>query len=271
MTAQEFQLLRKCLEQVCGFVLKDDFKSLTDRRLGARFEFLGLPDFAAYIDHLRQQPSELETALEILMPHETYFFREPGQLRSFEMELLPCLQKQNEQSRTLRVWSAGCSTGEEPYTLAMILGGHPSLAGWTIDILGTDFSRKALDGARQAEYGATALRAASPLQEAQFFDRTSQGLLQPKERYRALVRFAQLNLLDAAMTGQLPNFDVIFCRNVLMYFEEANRRRVAELCFDHLEPGGYLLLGHAENLFHTTTGFEFVSLQGDLVYQRPRD
>lgn len=272
MSAEELHLLRDLFSQASGFLLREDLKFIAERRLAPRLELLGLRDFAAYARYLRfdaRGADELETAIDLLVPHETYFFREPTQLRCFEEELLPLLEKRNQRLQTLQVWSAGCATGEEPYTLAMLLEDRSGLAGWEVDVLGTDLSRKALTAARKAEYGPMALRATSPEQRRRFFDPLEGGRVRVKDAWREPVRFGQLNLLDSTAASLLPRFDVIFCRNVLIYFDQATRRRVVELFFERLADGGYLLLGHSENLLHLPTRFELVQLEGDLVYRRP--
>ncbi len=272
MSAEELHLLRDLFSQACGFMLREDLKFIAERRLAPRLELLGLRDFTGYARYLRfdaRGADELETAIDLLVPHETYFFREPTQLECFEHELMPRLLVKNARQRGLHLWSAGCSTGEEPYTLSMLLAGIPGFAGWDLDILGTDLSRKALTTARKAEYGTMALRATTPEQKARFFEPLEGGRVRLLPKYREPVRFGQLNLLDASAAALLPRFDVIFCRNVLIYFDQATRRRVVELFFERLTAGGFLLLGHSENLLHLSTRFELVQLEGDLVYRRP--
>jgi chemotaxis protein methyltransferase CheR len=272
MSAEELHLLRDIFARASGFMLREDLKFIAERRLAPRLELLSLRDFTAYARYLRfdaRGAEELETAIDLLVPHETYFFREPVQLRCFEKELMPRLLERNERTRSLHVWSAGCSTGEEPYTLAMLLSTLPGFEGWDLDVLGTDLSRKALTAARKAEYGSMALRATTPDQQARFFEKLDGGRVRLLQKYREPVRFGQLNLLDAAAVAVLPRFDVIFCRNVLIYFDQATRRRVVDLFFDRLSDGGYLLLGHSENLLQFSTRFELVQLEGDLVYRRP--
>lgn len=272
LSPAELHTLRDLFSRASGFLLREDLKFIAERRLGPRLELLGLRDFAAYARYLRfdpRGPEELETAIDLLVPHETYFFREPTQLGCLEQELLPLLEKKNARTRSLHLWSAGCSTGEEPYTLAMLCLDRPGLAGWEVEVLGTDLSRKALTAARRAEYGPMALRATSPEQKARGFEALEGGRVRVKERFREVVRFGQLNLLDTSAAAVLPRFDVIFCRNVLIYFDQETRRRVAELFFERLVDGGYLLLGHSENLLHLATRFELVQLEGDLVYRRP--
>lgn len=272
MSAEELHLLRDLFSNACGFVLREDLKFIAERRLASRLELLGLRDFAGYARYLRfdaRGADELETAIDLLVPHETYFFREPTQLRCFEQELMPLLAKKNARIRALQLWSAGCSTGEEPYTLSMLLDGAPAFEGWDIDVLGTDLSRKSLTAARKAEYGPMALRATTPEQKDRFFEPLEGGRVRLKQKFRDPVRFGQLNLLDVSAASLLPRFDVIFCRNVLIYFDQATRRRVVELFFERLNSGGYLLLGHSENLLQLSTRFELVQLEGDLVYRRP--
>ncbi len=272
MSAEELHLLRDLFSQASGFLLREDLKFIAERRLAPRLELLGLRDFAGYARYLRfdaRGADELETAIDLLVPHETYFFREPTQLRCFEYELMPLLEKKNERSRSLQLWSAGCSTGEEPYTLSMLLRDRKTVQGWELDILGTDLSRKALTSARKAEYGPMALRATTPERKTAFFETIEGGRVRVLPSFREPVRFGQLNLLDTSAASLLPRFDVIFCRNVLIYFDQATRRRVIELFYERLNLGGFLLLGHSENLLHLSTRFELVQLEGDLVYRRP--
>ncbi len=272
MSAEELHLLRDLFQQASGFLLREDLKFIAERRLASRLELLGLRDFTAYARYLRfdaRGPDELESAIDLLVPHETYFFREPTQLRCFEEELMPLVEKKNERTRSLQIWSAGCCTGEEPYTLSMLLLDRPTVKGWDLDILGTDLSRKALTSARKAEYGPMALRATTAEQKEKFFQPMEGGRVTLSPRFREPVRFGRLNLLDTSAASLLPRFDVIFCRNVLIYFDQATRRRVIELFFERLNRGGYLLLGHSENLLQLSTRFELVQLEGDLVYRRP--
>lgn len=270
MSREQRHLLADLFAQACGFVLREDLTFVAERRLAPRLEALGLRDFGAYHRYLRFDPrgrDELETAIDLLVPHETYFFREPQQLEAFEHEVVPGLEA--KRAGRLAVWSAGCATGEEPYTLAMLLVDRPKLAGWELDVLGTDLSKKGLTHARHAEYGPTALRATAPDRLARYFDALPGGRHRVKDAYRAPVRFGQLNLLDERAAALLPRFDVIFCRNVLIYFDTGTRRRVVELFYERLSPGGLLLLGHSENLLALSTRFEIVQLTGDLVYRRP--
>src|SRR5687767_10507166 len=151
LTAEEFRLLKELLLDACGLQLREDLKYVVERRLWPRLEALSLRDYGGYYRYLRfdaRAREEVELAIELLVPHETYFFREPTQLDSFTRELLPMLNLQNAPSRKLRLWSAGCSSGEEPYTLAMLIAETGIFDGWDVQIHGTDISRRMLTAAR---------------------------------------------------------------------------------------------------------------------------
>lgn len=272
MSAVEFRLLKELLLDWCGLLLREDLKYVAERRLWPRLEALGLDDFNAYYRYLKldaRGKDEMEQAIELLVPHETYFFREPAQLESFSQELLPRLHQRHALTRRLRLWSAGCASGEEPYTLSMLLDECKLFDGWDVQLMGTDISRRVLTQARQAEFGATSLRATDPKQVAKYFDQSPTGRVRVKQHLRDRVSFGHLNLLDEQAAALLPQMDVIFCRNVLIYLEPKARSKVVTLFHQKLVPGGYLLLGHSESLLTLTTQFELVQLSGDLVYQRP--
>jgi chemotaxis protein methyltransferase CheR len=272
MSAEEFRLLRDHVYSHCGILVREDMKFVMERRLWPRLEALGLRDFTGYHRYLRydaQRREELEAAVEALTTHETYFFREPGQLEAFSEEVLPVLQQRNAALKRVRIWSAGCSTGEEAYTLAMLLRQSRRFEGWDVEVHGTDISRRVLATARRAEYGPSSLRVAPPEQVARFFIPLGANKVRVKDEVRAWVSFGQLNLLDAEACQLVPRMDAIFCRNVRIYFDLPARRRVLQAFHERLVPGGYLLLGHSENLFNLGADFELVHLHGDLAYRRP--
>jgi chemotaxis protein methyltransferase CheR len=272
MTAEEFRLLRDHVYAHCGILVHEEMKFVMERRLWPRLEALGLADFGTYHRYLcydAQRRAELEAAIEALTTHETYFFREPLQLRAFSEEVLPQLQRRNAAARRLRIWSAGCSTGEEAYTLAMLLKASNLFEGWDVEVYGTDISRRVLAQARRGEYGPSALRATPPDMLARFFERVAGTRVRVREDVRAWVSFGHLNLLDEATAQLVPRMDVIFCRNVMIYFDGPARRRLVGLFRERLVPGGYLLLGHSENLLNLGADFELVHLRSDLVYRKP--
>ena len=271
MNAEEFRLVRDAVYGVSGILIQEELKFLLERRLASRLEVLGLPDFTTYYRHLCSGSvgrEELDTAVELLATHETYFFREPVQLEAFRRELLPRLHARKLSTRRLQLWSAGCSTGEEPYTLAMLILDSGLFAGWDIQIFATDLSRRVLATARRGEYGPASLRSTPESAIDRHFERIGDRV-QVNPEVRDLVTFGNVNLLDPNARTLVPASDVVFCRNVMIYFDTAARTRLIQGIYERLVPGGYLLLGHSENLLHWSTDFELVHLKGDLVYRRP--
>ncbi len=183
--------------------------------------------------------------------------------------MLPALADARARQRRLRVWSAGCSTGEEAYTIAILILESGLFEGWRIDVFGTDISRAALARARKGEYGRHALRETEDADRVRFFEPVGEDRWRIVDRVRRIVSFGHLNLADPRTFALVGTVDAIFCRNVLIYFSAEVKRRLIGHFFDHLAPGGYLLLGHSESLLNLSTDFELVHLEYDLVYRRP--
>ncbi|MBI3186156.1 MAG: protein-glutamate O-methyltransferase CheR [Myxococcales bacterium] len=273
MSQEEFHLLRDMVYDHCGILIRDEMKFVMERRLWPRLEALGLEDFHAYHRHLRydaQRKNELETAVEALTTNETYFFREPQQLKAFSEEILPELAARGGRQRRIRLWSAGCSSGEEAYTIAILALESGLFAGWDVEVYGTDISRRVLAAARHADYGPSSLRAAPPDLVARHFEPPAGRKRRVSAAVRSMVSFGHLNLLDEEMAQLVPRMDAIFCRNVLIYFDVPARRRVLKVFYEKLVEGGYLLLGHSESLITLSADFELAHLRHDLVYRRPR-
>lgn len=268
---EEFQLLRDLVNEAAGLQFGDDSLFLFERRLGDRAAALGLDSFAAYYKHIRfasQGNAELEQALEVLTTKETYFFRQEYQLRAFQEELLPRLVVTNASQRRLNVWSAGCSTGEEVYTLAILILESSLFEGWDVNVIGSDLCRSNVAASRRGVYRESSFRVTPPEMRSRYFEERPDGT-HVIDRVKRLCHFGQLNLLDAEWSRTVGRVDVVFCRNVLIYFDELSRRRVIDTLYDRLVPGGYLLLGHSESLLHLSTAFELVHLKEDLVYRKP--
>lgn len=273
LTPDEFRLLRELINRFCGISFSDDAMYVFERRLRERVRELGLADFTQYYHHLRYHPNakaEIESAVDALVTNETYFFREEYQLRAFRYEILPELRErlEREGKRSLTIWSAGCSTGEEVYTLAILVDESELFKGWDVRIFGNDISRRVLATARRATYGHSSFRATPPAYD-RYFDELREGR-QVVSHIRAMCHFGHLNLLDRDRSALIGRTDAVFCRNVLIYFDEQARRSVIDTFYERLYPGGYLLLGHSESLLNSTTAFELVHLSSDMVYRRPR-
>jgi chemotaxis protein methyltransferase CheR len=277
MSVEEFRLFRELLRELAGLHFDDTTRERLERRLQERLAVTGSRSFTDYYLKLRNGPDavvEQRAMLEHCLTHETYFFREPRQLRALEEEILPEVIARVERTgapRRLRLWSAGCSTGEEPYTLAMILQRTPQLAGWDLEVLGTDLSSKALARARRGIYAPNSFRDMPPGVLDRWFKPVPGALVESWEvrpEVRAMVTLGRVNLWREEEVALVGHADVVLCRNVLIYFQRDSRARVIETIHRRLRPGGYLLLGHSENLLQTVTSFETVSLKNDLVYRR---
>ncbi len=271
ISPEESRLIQEIIEGYCGVSHGMDSGFFLERRLGSRLEALGLKSFREYYHYLRYDPAgeaELEELVERFASHETYFFREGYQLEAFAEEILPELHERLQARRRLGVWSAGCSTGEEAYTLAMLLLEDGRFSGWNTRVFGSDISRKVLTTARTAVYGQASFRTTEPSLRRKYFTELD-GKYRLRDEVRNLCSFGQLNLLSSERYRVLGPMDVIFCRNVLMYLSHEARHRVVEAFYDLLAPGGWLLLGHSESLLNVTTRFDLANLDKDLVYRKP--
>jgi chemotaxis protein methyltransferase CheR len=271
MTEEEFRLLRDVIQAHCGLWFRDSAQYLLERRLAPRLQTLGLGSFSAYHRFLRFDPgreAELDEATDVLTTNETYFFREPYQLRAFAREILPALAETNAAERRLRILSAGCSTGEEVYTVAALVREAGRFEGWDVEIVGADISRRCVAQARAGAYGEHAFRApeAAPLRRW-FHLRGGKWVVD--EALRGMVRFQRENLLQARALATVARVDVLFCRNVMIYFEPETRQALLRRFHAKMRDGGWLLLGHSESLINVTADFELVSLTSDLVYRKP--
>lgn len=271
LAPDEFRMLRDLVYQYAGLRFEEDSVFLFERRLQERVEALNLSGYGAYYKYLRFNPlgeHELEEAVERLTTKETYFFRQEYQLRAFRDELLPRLARANRDHRRLSVWSAGCSTGEEAYTIAILIHQSRLFEGWDVRVVGSDLSKQCVAHARRGVYRATSFRTTPPEIKERYFVEGPDGVRLIDE-VKKMCHFGQLNLLEPSRAGLVGRVDAVFCRNVLIYFDVQSRRRVIDALYERLLPGGYLLLGHSESLLNVTTAFELVHLREDLVYRKP--
>jgi chemotaxis protein methyltransferase CheR len=204
---------------------------------------------------------------------QTYMFRSPPQLEAMRNVILPqIVQAKGAMGfKRLRLWNAGCSTGEEPYTLAMFLleESHKLLAGWTFDILATDLNDNSVTAAKTGIYGEYALRNTSEALRRKYFKTHDDKHLQVTDQLKSLIRFERVNLNDDSKMTFLKGIDVIFCCNVLIYFDLASKRKVVQHFYSNLLPGGYLFLGHAESLYQVDDQFQLVHFPEAIGYWKP--
>jgi len=273
MSSEEFRLLRDFVYQYCGLHFTEDSKYLLEKRLAKRLQHHRLKSFKDYYYLLRynaDKEQELTEVVNLLTTNETYFFREEFQLRTFAEEVLPEIRrrKEKEGDRRLRIWSAGCSTGEEPYTLAMLILDLPEFRDWQVDIIGTDISQRVLQIARKGVYGESSFRSTPPPYRDRFFH-PQEGKFRIDDRVKKLVSISHLNLFDAPRVSLLGRMDVIFCRNVIIYFDLPAKKRVIDSFHQRLRPEGFLMLGHSESLMNISTAFQLRHFIHDMVYQKP--
>ncbi|HEY4015360.1 MAG TPA: protein-glutamate O-methyltransferase CheR [Polyangiaceae bacterium] len=276
---EEFRLLRDLFAARTGLQFGPEARFTLERRLRERLMVLKLSTFAEYHQYLRfgaRAPEEWDEAIDLLTTNETYFFREQRQLRAFQHELLPMLHERTRGRRRLAVWSAGCATGEEVYTIAILVhGSHlfprdaTGSSRWDVRIYGSDISRRCVAAARRGVYTESSFRVTSPDMRRAFFQERSDGGWQVADFIRQMCHFGQMSLLDEDRSRVLGKADVIFCRNVLIYFDARARKAAIEVLYERLNPGGVLLLGHSESLLNVSTAFELLHLKDDLVYRRP--
>ncbi len=271
MTDEEFRLIRDLIRDACGIYFEDSMKFLVERRLQPRLPVHGLVSFREYyhlIKYGREREREFDEIVERVTTNETYFFRESYQLKAFTDEILPELFERAGRDRRFRIWSAGCSTGEEPYSIAMLLDKLPIARGVAFDIFGNDISRKVLQTARAGGYTQSSFRDTDAAVVADYFWPEGRAY-RLRDEIRHRVTFGHLNLMDDSALALIREIDILFCRNVIIYFDAASRSRLLATFHRKLRPGGYLLLGHSESLINESTDFELVPLQNDIVYRKP--
>jgi chemotaxis protein methyltransferase CheR len=259
LSSDAFQRISTTMEEVAGIRIPAGKEMLVRSRLAKRLRALGLPDFRSYLELMDADPTgaELTRMVDALTTNKTAFFRESAHFEHLATEVLPALD-----GAGLRIWSAGCSTGEEPYTLAMLLA-EEGVGPRSARILATDISDRALAHARNAEYPASTLEGVPAALRKRYFEQTSEGQFRVEQGIRSQVAFARLNLMaDWPMRGP---FDVIFCRNVMIYFDREIRERLVRRFHDLLRAGGYLYVGHSESLTGLDHPFRYVR---PAVYRR---
>lgn len=275
LSDEEFRLLASFIYDYAGLHFDDSSRFLLESRLQNRLKEHNFDSFLKYYQYLlyhQDRLIELNTMLDIVTTNETYFFREKNQLEAFAEEILPELAEKKARTKRLRIWSAGCSTGEEPYTLAMLIDQSGLFdASWKIDIIGTDISQRVLRTARKAVYSPSSFRATEEDQVRRWFTQLEDGKCQLNESIRSMVHFGHLNLMDEKMMGLIGECDAIMCRNVIIYFDKNAKARVVNSFFKKLVSGGHLLLGHSESLMNITTVFKLKHLTKVMVYQKPEE
>lgn len=266
-----YRVFADLIRERSGIDFTPSNRFLLESRILARVGELRLDSPRSYLHRLRYgsgEESEMDSLIDRITIPETYFFRESEQLGAFTEELLGEWEASARPGSPLRVWSAGCASGEEPYTLAMLLEEKGVFARHTVEIFGSDISLASLARARSGVFRENSFRQTSPERRERFFDAESPGRFRIREEVRRRVTFGRVNLIETARLAALPIFDIIFCRNVLIYLDEASKRAVVASLHKRLVANGHLFLGRVESLIAFSTEFRLRHLERDMVYQK---
>ena len=272
ITPDDVRRLCEFLYRRTGMLFADDKRYYIDRRLAERIVATGSLSFQSYFAVLRADADhEIEHLVNAFTVNETYFYREEHQLRCMTADLLTHVTRGRDPGDPIRIWSIPCSTGEEPYSIAIWLMENWALVdNYSIEIVGSDIDTSVLKSAEEGVYGARALMRLPQGLIARYFKDLGGGRYQIDQGLRESVQFTRVNLIDPQSMGAHRGFDIVFCRNVLIYFDDASRRIAAENLYDCMRPGGYICLGHSETMSRISSLFEVSRFSDAIVYQKPQ-
>lgn len=270
ITPEEVQRFCEFLYRRTGMSFSESKRYFIDRRLDERIAATGSATFQAYFSLLRADAEhEIEHLINSFTVNETYFYREDAQLRCMTENMLDAIVSRKPEGTSIRIWSVPCSTGEEPYSIALwLMENWAQVDNYNIEIVGSDIDTRALKAAAEGIYGDRALMRLSPDIISRYFSKLDEGRYQIDEGLRGSIEFSRINLIDSADMAQHRDFDLIFCRNVLIYFDDASRRVAAENLYDCLTPGGYICLGHSESMSRISPLFSVARFPDAIVYQK---
>lgn len=271
VTEEEFARLCEFLYRRTGMVFTEAKRYYVDRRVSDRMDATGAATFASYFARLRSDANgEVEQFINAFTVNETYFYREDHQLKCLSSNLLRERILAKRPGKAIRIWCVPCSTGEEPYSVAMwLLENWPQVDAYDIEIVGSDIDTRALEAARAGVFGKRALMRLTPQLVEKYFHALPDDRWAILEDLRQSIRFTPVNIVEPEQTRAHGRFDVIFCRNVLIYFDDASRRLAAENLYETLEPGGFICLGHTESMSRISPLFDVRRYSDAIVYQRP--
>jgi chemotaxis protein methyltransferase CheR len=267
------------LSRVCEFVYRrtglvygENKRYYAQRRVTQRMEATGASDFATYYARLGFDADEAEALVNAFTINETYFYREKHQLQTLSGAMLPIVTTGKAPGASIRIWSMPCATGEEPYSIAIwLLENWPLVDAYNVEIIGSDIDTEALRAARAGLYGARALDRLPDDVRARYFEPAGSGSWELIQALRESVRFAPANLIDADSLAAHGQFDVIFCRNLLIYYDAASRSVALDNLYRALAPGGFVFLGHTEALAKVSEQFIPARFKEGLAYRKPVD
>jgi chemotaxis protein methyltransferase CheR len=271
LSDETFRQIRDFIYEKCGIFIPDNKKYFIENRLGKKIQEKNLKSYEDYLYILKFSGDKKEhnTLFDLVTTNETFFFREPQQIDVFNGEVLTKVIAENSKAgrKDIRIWSAASSTGEEPYTLGMVLLENPGTAGFRKEILASDISDSVLTSAKSAVYGSYSIRNVSEHYMKKYFTNSNQQY-QLAASVKSMVKFMNVNLIDDKDTKSFRGLDVVFCRNVLIYFDEKAKQKVVSALYDSLRPNGYLFIGTSESLHNITRAFKPTVINKVIVYQK---
>lgn len=270
----EFKQLRDFIYDRSGIYIADNRKYLLENRLRNRLKHLNLKSFGEYYYFLQYDSNrreEMNKLFEVVTTNETSFYRNPPQLKVFQDHVISEVVERQRKvgQKRIRIWSAGCSTGEEPYTIAMqlceVLRGE--VGSWDVRITANDLSEGVLASARAGVYTEYSLRTTPKEMVSRYFDQDD-GKFKVKPELKKLIHFGQINLSDRAQLKRVERSHIVFCRNVIIYFDDPMKKQVIASFYDNLLPGGHLLIGHSESLHNISRAFKPTHYPGAIIYRK---
>jgi chemotaxis protein methyltransferase CheR len=271
MSDGEFRMFAELIRRHCGLHFGAETRFLLEKRIERRMRERSIASFAAYHYELRGSAAsdELARLVDEITTNETYFLRERRQLRALVTEIFPeILSERRSRGLPITVWSAGCASGEEPYSIVILAREAGMDPGKDLRVYASDVSRRMLQRARQGTYRENSFRETEPALRERYFEEKD-GHWKISDHIKQHVDFIHLNLMDHGKVALLGSMDVILCRNVLIYFDLDGKKKVIATFEQKLRPGGHLLLGHSESLINLSTSLELRHLKSDLVYRKP--
>ncbi|MDB5642762.1 MAG: methyltransferase, CheR-type [Hyphomicrobiales bacterium] len=270
LSAADLKRLCDFLYRRTGMMFGESKRYYIDRRVGDRMEQTGARTFGAYLAQLRDDPFEAEHLINNFTVNETYFYREEYQLRALSRDLLPEIVARRQPGDKVRIWSAPCATGEEPYSIAIwLLENWDMVDAYNIEIVGSDIDTRVIAAALEGDYRERALSRLPEAVRRRYFEREGAESWRLIRDIKESVTFTQVNLIDPASVAMQEAFDVIFCRNLFIYFDDASRLLAANNLFATLNPGGFVCLGHTEFMLRALSNFTCRRFEEAVVYQRP--
>ena len=273
ITKEDFLKFREFFYRKTGIQFEESKRYFVDKRLVERIEATNSGNFRNYFVTLRFETTgeELQALTNLMTVNETYFFREEYQFKSLVESILPEITAQRKNSRPIRIWSIPSSSGEEAYSIAIYLLEYwPDINHWDVEIISSDIDTKILAQARNGLYSTRSIQKLPKQLLEKYFKVVPDGY-QISNDLRQAVEFTRVNLMKPSDVRAYREFDVIFCRNLLIYFNDLSRREAADTFFDALNPGGFVCLGHSESMSRISSLFQIRKFTDSVVYQRPKE